>query len=327
MESTQPSSPPRRIMIVDDEQSILNAIRRELSTPPLGRYRYTIETFTNPLEALERARVEAFEVVVSDYRMPEMDGLNFLKAFAALDLQRDCVALVLSGQTELDALIRMINETDIFRFIPKPWSSYFFKSSIIQAVNFRQASVENRSLTLTLRQSGINLPQDLLNPVDHILVVDDDLNVGNAIARCLSQRNLVEDLLRLKRPEGSQERTPGFSQPKVSIQVTTSAQHALKMAESVNYSCVIADYRMPGMDGVQLLMALADRYPDCSNILMSGQADMEGVVTALDLAQIQFFIAKPWDDFVLRTFVAQVLARRRLLLENKALAQLYKSRQ
>jgi DNA-binding NtrC family response regulator len=325
MDSTHPSQ-PSRILIVDDEQSIVNAVRRELSTPPLGRHHYTIETFTNPLEALERAKVQAFEVVVSDYRMPEMDGLDFLKAFSALDAQMDCVPLVLSGQTEFEALIRMINETHIFRFIPKPWSSYFLKSSISQAVDFRQASIENRRLAWTLRQSSLNLPQDLLNPVDHVLVVDDDLNVGNAIARCLSQRNSLEDLFRQGRQDDRQERAPELNPSRISVQVTTSAHHALKMADAVEFACVIADYRMPIMDGARFLSLLAEKQPDCASILISGEPEMEGVVIALDLAQIQFFIAKPWDDFVLRTAVAQVLARRRLLLENRTLAQLCKSR-
>lgn len=317
----------RRILIVDDEQGILNAVRRELSTPPLGRYRYTLETFANPLEALKRSEQQAFEVVLLDYRMPEMDGLNFLKEFSSLDLQQDCVAIVLSGQTEFDALIRMINEAHIYRFIPKPWSNYFLKSSISQAIDFRQASVENRHLAWTLRQSGIEIPHEILNPIDQILVVDDDLGVGNAIARCLTQRNSVEDLLRLGNWNGRNERHPELNAAKISVQVSTSAQHALKIADSISFACVIADYRMPNMDGAHFLSALADKQPDCASILISAQPDMEGMVIALDLAQLQFFIAKPTDDFILRSAVAQVLARRRLLLENRTLAQLCKSYQ
>lgn len=315
-----------RILIVDDEQGILNAVIRELSTPPLGRYRYKVEAFTDPQEALERARVQAFEVVVSDYRMPRMDGLDFLKTFSALELQNDCVRIVLSGQTEFAALIRMINETQIYRFIPKPWSSYFLKSSISQAIGFRQASIENRVLAWTLRQSDFRLPAEILNPVDQILVVDNDLNVLNAIARCLSQRSSLDDLLRIVREEQSQGCMAKLNPAGISVQISTSPQHALKTADTVDYSCVIADYRMSGMDGAQFLSQLADKQPDCASILMSDAPDMEGVVIALDLAQIRFFIAKPIEDFVLRTAVAQVLVRRRLLLENLALARICKAR-
>ncbi len=316
----------RRILIVDDEQGILNAVIRELSTPPLGRYRYKVEAFADPQEALERARVQAFEVVVSDYRMPRMDGLDFLKAFSALELQHDCVRIVLSGQTEFDALIRMINETHIYRFIPKPWSSYFLKSSLSQAIDFRQASIENRVLAWTLRQSDVELPAEILNPIDQILVVDDDLNIANSIARCLSQRSSLDDLFRMVREEESQGRVAELNPAGISVQISTSTQHALKMADAVEFSCVIANYRMPVLDGAHFLSQLADKQPDCAGILMSDAPNMEGVVIALDLAQIRFFIAKPVDDFVLRTAVAQVLARRRLLLENRALAKICKAR-
>jgi DNA-binding NtrC family response regulator len=317
---------PHRILIVDDEQGIINAVRRELSTPPLGRYRYEVETFTNPLEALERARTQEFEVVVSDYRMPEMDGLTFLKTFGGLPHQQDCVPIVLSGQTEFDALIRMINETHIYRFIPKPWSSYFLKSSLSQAIDFRQASIENRTLASSLRQSGIDLPHGTLNPIDQILVVDDELNVANSIARCLSQRSTLDDMFRLLREEGPEGRIAELNPASISVQISTSSSHALKMTDAIDFSCVIADYRMPGIDGAQFLAQLADKRPDCACILMSGAPDMEGVVIALDLARIQFFIAKPWDDFVLRAAVAQSLARRRLLLENRELVRLCKAR-
>jgi len=314
----------RRILVVDDEQGIINAVRRELSTPPLGPHRYEIETFTNPLEALERAKAQEFEVVLSDYRMPEMDGFTFLKAFA--ELQPDCVRVVLSGQTDFDALIRMINETHIYRFIPKPWSSYFIKSSISQAVSFRQANIENRKLADTLRQNGIDLPHGAVNPIDQILVVDDDINVANEIARCLGQRRRFDDVFRAVSEETTQNRGAELNPAAISVQISNTAHHALKMAESIDFSCVIADYGMPGMDGAQFLAQLADKRPDCACIMMSGEANMEGVVIALDLAHIRAFIAKPWTDFVLRAAVAQALTRRRLLLENRVLAQMCKAR-
>ncbi|MBI5792168.1 MAG: response regulator, partial [Rhodocyclales bacterium] len=60
----------RRVLVVDDEPSIVNSVRRELMTPPLGRYRYEVEGYSDPAQALERARNQKFDVVVSDYRMP-----------------------------------------------------------------------------------------------------------------------------------------------------------------------------------------------------------------------------------------------------------------
>lgn len=315
--------PKRRIMVVDDEVGIVNAVRRELSTPPFGRYRYEIETFTNPVEALDRAKVQEFEVVLSDYRMPEMSGLDFLRALARI--QPECTRIVLSGQTDLDALIRMINDTHIYRFIPKPWSSYFLKSSLAQAIDFRQVSYENRKLAQILRDNGIELPPGSINDIDQVLVVDDDLNVANAVARNLTQRSRLDDVFREVR-EDAHVPVVSLDPTRISVQISNSAQHALKMADGVTYACVIADYRMPGMDGAQFLASFAEKQPDCACIMLSGAANMEGIVIALDLAHIHAFIAKPWSDFELRAAVAQALMRRRLAIENRVLAQMCKAR-
>jgi DNA-binding NtrC family response regulator len=311
------------ILVVDDEPGIVNAVRRELASPPYGRYRFEVETFTNPLEALERARTVEFEVVISDFRMPEMDGLEFLRQFATQ--QADCVRMVLSGQTDFTSLIRMINETHIYRFIPKPWSAYFLKSSVAQAVGFRHANVENRRLANILREHDIALPVGTMNPIDQILVVDDDINVANSVALNLTQRNRLNEVFRVAREEGGHPANQ-LEPSSISVQLSNDPLHALKMASEVTYSCVIADYRMPGIDGAQFLASFNEKQPDCATILLSGDSDIEAVVMALDRAHIHAFLHKPWDDYELRAAVAQVLAQRRLRLENRMLAQLCQSR-
>jgi len=312
-----------RILIVDDERNILNAVRRELSTPPLGRHRYEIECFDNPLEALERAGTETFEVVISDYRMPEMDGLTFLKSLARL--QPDCARVVLSGQTDFDALVRMINETHIYRFIPKPWSSYFLKSTVGQAVDFRQTHVENRRLAKVLREHGIDLPIGGTDRIDHILVVDDDPGVAHAISRTLVQRGWLDDVFQAVREE-AHGHTADLDPGRIRVEICHSAEQALKLAEETTFSCVIADYHMPGGDGTGLLASLTEKQPDCAGILISGVVTMESLVTALDLAHIEAFIPKPWTEFELRAAVAQALARRRIRQENRILAEMCRAR-
>lgn len=321
--NSEKSIETRRILVVDDEQSILNAVRRELTTLPLGRFHYAVETCADPVEALERAQLQSFDVVVSDYRMPGMNGLEFLKAFGKI--QPDCGRVVLSGQTDFDALARMINETHIYRFIPKPWSSYFLKSTIAQAVEFRQANLENRRLAEVLREQGIEIPRAARNPVDHILVVDDDLPSANAVARALTQPSRLDELFRAIQADAGRPSVT-VNSSSVSVQIVDSALHAMRIAEKIEFSCVIADYRMPVTDGAQFLMEFSEKHPDCACILMSGVANIEALVIALDLAHITAFIQKPWVDFELRAVVAQTLARRRVMHENKMLAEMCRAR-
>jgi DNA-binding NtrC family response regulator len=316
--------PLRSVLVIDDEQGIVNAIRRELSTPPLGRYRYAVEGFTDPAAALQRAKEKEFEVVITDFRMPQMDGLEFLKQLHVI--QPDCMRLVLSGQTDMAALVEMINQTHIYRFIPKPWSGYFLKSSVMQAIDFRSTEITNRRMAKVLRDKGIDLPRDAINTVDQILVVDDDINVAHAIARDLTHHSRLDDVFSAMRSEMKQHGAPELDAERISVQVTESPAHALKMADGMTFSCVIADYQMPGMDGGKLLEQFAEKQPDSMRILVSGVASLDQIVFALDMAHIHNFIAKPWVDYELRAAVAQALTTRRLRLENEVLAKMCRAR-
>lgn len=315
--------PEFAILVVDDEPNIVSAIRRELNTPPLGRYRYAVEGFSDPRLALERAREKTFAVVVVDYRMPEMTGVDLLKAL--YEIQPDCARIVLSGQTDMEALVRMINEVHIYRFIPKPWSAYFLKSSISQAVDYRQAAVRNRSMADILRAQGIGLPVDA-SAVDQILVVDDDVSVCHAVARDLTHRSHLDEVFCAMRAEASHGSTAMLDKAQISVQISTSPVHALRMADDVSFACIIADHKMPGMDGAQLLEAFAEKQPECVRIMLSGVASMEAIIAAVDLAHIHSFIAKPWQDYELRAVVAQALSWRKLQIENKVLASMCRAR-
>src|SRR3989339_448201 len=128
-----------RILLVDDEQNVLNALRRELQDE------YEIESFSNLAEALKRCHDVQFDLVIADYQMPEMNGIQFLKQFGKL--QPDAIRIILSGQADTNVLINSINETHIYRFIDKPWDKTELAGTIAQALAYRKVLLENRQLT------------------------------------------------------------------------------------------------------------------------------------------------------------------------------------
>ncbi|UCV18623.1 response regulator [Ferribacterium limneticum] len=142
-----------RILIVDDEESILKSLKRVLRLAPCtyGPKSYALEIFdfNSPLAALEAARNEEFDLFMSDYRMPGMDGIEFLKAAKAI--QPDAARLILSGYADLNALVRAVNEVGIDRFIGKPWNDYDLMSAIGQALAHRDLMLENRQLANLVR--------------------------------------------------------------------------------------------------------------------------------------------------------------------------------
>lgn len=134
-----------RLMLVDDEPNVLKALNR-----CIARIDYEIEFYQEPAEALRRAQTCVFDLVISDYRMPHMNGVEFLKELR--ELQPDCARLILSGYTDLNALLAAINEVQIYRFVSKPWQETELRLVIEQALAQRDLLRENRWLADQLRE-------------------------------------------------------------------------------------------------------------------------------------------------------------------------------
>jgi YesN/AraC family two-component response regulator len=161
-----------RILIVDDEDAILKSLKRVLRLAPCtyGNKSYTLEIadFNSPVAALEAARKNEFDLFMSDYRMPGMDGIEFLKMAKAI--QPDAARLILSGYADLNALVRAVNEVGIDRFIGKPWNDYDLTSAIGQALAHRDLMLENRQLAnlVRLEMGDITPEQAEAERLEHI---------------------------------------------------------------------------------------------------------------------------------------------------------------
>jgi two-component system probable response regulator PhcQ len=117
----------RRLLLIDDDINVLHALHRALRQS-FSAAEMRIDIYADPLQALERSRHVTFDVVISDYRMPQMDGVEFLKAFR--QLQPDATRLVLSGSTEFNAVMSAINQAEVFRHIAKPWDAAELKEAV-----------------------------------------------------------------------------------------------------------------------------------------------------------------------------------------------------
>ena len=128
-----------RVLFVDDEPHVLHGIRRMLFEL------YDVETATSGEEGLQMLLSEGpFAVVVSDMRMPRMDGADFLSRVR--QLAPDSVRMLLTGQTDVEAAIRAINDGEIFRFLCKPCSDEVMQSSLRAASRQYQLVVSERQL-------------------------------------------------------------------------------------------------------------------------------------------------------------------------------------
>ncbi len=130
----------RAALFVDDEEKILRSLRRGLREEP-----YKTFFASSGKEALIILQQEPVHVLVTDMRMPEMDGLELLKIVKTEHPY--IIRMVLSGYTDMDTTLAAINEGEIFRFIAKPWElEGELKTAIRQAIEFYNLHSERELL-------------------------------------------------------------------------------------------------------------------------------------------------------------------------------------
>lgn len=125
-----------RILCVDDERQILRAFQRVFSDDPLE-----ILPAQSAVEALHILRtVHPVQVVLSDYRMPEMNGLDLLAKIA--NDWPDTVGIILSGYVDLPAVALAMESGHLFRLLPKPWDEAVLRQTVYEAVALYRSRAE-----------------------------------------------------------------------------------------------------------------------------------------------------------------------------------------
>jgi diguanylate cyclase (GGDEF)-like protein len=129
------ASEQKTLLIVDDEANILQALKRVLRN---GGYQiFTANSASEGFEILARNPVQ---VILSDQRMPEMNGTEFLSRVR--ELYPDTIRIVLSGYTDLETITDAVNRGAIYRFLTKPWDDELLREHIREA--FRHQEVARR---------------------------------------------------------------------------------------------------------------------------------------------------------------------------------------
>jgi len=147
---TQEHSSRGRLLLVDDEENILKSIRRVLR-----RGDWDIETATDAEDGLRRLEQFAPQVVISDFRMPGMNGVDFLtRVKEQVPLAQ---RIMLTGQADQTAIEEAINRSEIFRFISKPWNDSHLVLTVKSAFEQYSLVAENQRLMRVTQEQNAEL--------------------------------------------------------------------------------------------------------------------------------------------------------------------------
>lgn len=157
-----------RILLVDDEEDNLALLYRTL------RQDFYILKTTSPLEALGILQENPVDLIISDHKMDEMDGVEFLKR--SYELQPDCVRLLVTAYSDSSILIDAINIGKVYRYVKKPWEPSELLMIVKSAVEYYQLKKENDRLIQDFKE----LFAGTVNAIMEALDAKDSFTLGRS---------------------------------------------------------------------------------------------------------------------------------------------------
>ena len=290
---TQPATPPApapaesptdttagkkaRILFVDDEERIVTALRS------IFRINYHVFTATNGGEALEFVQKFQPHVVVSDQRMPEMTGVELLRRVKGV--APNTVRMLLTGYSDLAAIVGSINDGEVFRFISKPWDNQEIQKTLAEAA----------AIALDLAATAATPP-----------IVPDRMEAGVLVIE--AQDETFRAVTRLV----------GGACP---VYHAKSLDEGLSQLETHEIALIVADIASRSEEIVAAFKLLKQERPEILAIVLTEASDSERVIELINQAQIFRFINKPVNPDLLRQHVQTALIRYQSFKQNPHLTR------
>jgi serine/threonine-protein kinase len=252
------------LLFVDDEDRVTNALKA------LFRTNYDVATAAGGEEALALVRGRHFHVIVSDQRMPGMLGVDLLREVKLV--QPTAVRMLLTGYSDLAAIVGSVNDGEVFRFVSKPWNQDDLQATIAEAVTVAIALEASPPPRATVKAGE-----------DVVALVLDDTPMARAV------REMAGDLCRV-----------------VHAATLDDALHALAVNE---VAVLLADLESNRVDNTVLFKILKQEHPQTLVIITTSRSDSELIISLINEARIFRFINKPVNLTLLQTHIVAALER------------------
>jgi serine/threonine-protein kinase len=255
-----------RLLFVDDEERILSALRS------VFRARYHVFTATNGPEALEFTRKFKPHVVVSDQRMPDMPGVELLRLVK--EASPHTLRILLTGYSDLAAIVGSINEGEVYRFIAKPWDNRDIQKVVAEAA----------AVALELAEIG-TAPRATAPMTAGILVVDPEQEIFRATRELFGADCAVSH--------------------------ARNMEEAFGVLQAQEIALILADIGSDSEESVAAFKLLKQAHPEILVMAITAVSDSELMIELINQAQIFRFLNKPVNLRLLKQHVEAALNRYR----------------
>ena len=265
-----------KLLFVDDEERILDALAA------LFRYKYQIFTATSARQALAILRQHRIHVVVSDQRMPEVTGVELLRR--AKEVSPNSVRILLTGFSDLSAIIDSVNDGEVYRFLNKPWGNQEIQAVIADAIGI--------GLELEATDAGSSATAD-----GDAAAADDGTQAAKpAIVMMHDRRDAFERI----RPLIDRSQPFHYAQ---------NLEQCLDVLQKNNVAVVVSDLHVDQRDCADLLKLLKREHPEILTIVLADSADANRVIDLINQAKIFRYVLAPCKPQKLKFFIDSALAQ------------------
>lgn len=263
---------PATVLFVDDEERILRSLRM------LFRGRYDVLMTTSGQEALQIVRSRPVHALISDQRMPEMLGVDLLRQ--ARLASPATMRLLLTGYSDLQAIVSSVNDGEIFRFIEKPWQAQHLIDTVAQAVQIAQHEF---ALPRVLAEAPTSIAVAAATATDaRLLVLDED---GDTLA-------LVHEIV------GTTCHVQGVATVEAALELLCEGETSVVIAELAHRT-----------DNVAGALKTLKRYnPATLTIAISHLRDSRTLIELINQGQVYRFLPKPLSRELLKRSLQAALS-------------------
>jgi DNA-binding NtrC family response regulator len=278
-----------RVLFVDDEPRILNTMRM------LFRNHYDVLTAESGARALEMLKTHPVDVIVSDQRMPGMTGIEMLRQ--ARELNPGAMRILLTGYSDLNAIIGSINDGEIFRFVNKPWFDEDLTATLERAVEAAKATQAASIAEAKGKQESPKAARKTDGAQAAVLVLDDDPSVPQKIQTVMGEQYKVFGAVTMK--------------------------EAVDLLGREKIGVVISDTRVQDNPVTALISALKQQRPEVVSVILTERADADAAINLINQGQIYRFITKPIQDGQCKIMLGSALRQHDRLVHNPVLHKRY----
>ena len=260
LRTTQNTTAAQRptLLFVDDEERILRSLKMMFAA------HYRVLTTTSGLDALEMLRREKVHVLVSDQRMPIMSGVDLLRQ--ARIASPNTLRLLLTGYSDMEAIVGSINDGEVFRYINKPW----------RADELRQTIEEASAIAVGLESMSSATPEAVASGGSRtILLIDHAPETASALSALLD------------------EEFAGELAGKLQLVCARNLSEAIGLLETHEIAVVISEIHVGTEDVTPFLKTLKHYHPQIVTIVLTSFQDMRALTGLINQGQIYRFLPKP----------------------------------